>query len=73
MPHIKRPGDEACVEWISDSVEQVALDMLALIKAARKHPIVLDPNRGTGGQMVYPLPEKTFEDRLHELGIEVGE
>lgn len=73
IPHVRHLDDEACAGWTSDSVEQVALDMLALIRAARKHPIALDPNRWAGGQMIYPLPEQTFEDRLRELGIEVGE
>ena len=70
---ISHLDDEACAGLISDSMEQVALDMLALIKAARRHPIALDPNSWAGGQMIYPLPEQTFEDRLRELGIEVGE
>jgi hypothetical protein len=57
----------------TDSVEQIALDMLALIKAARMRPIVLDPNKMPGGQIFVPLPETEFADRLHALGIEVPE
>lgn len=48
-------------------------DMLELIKAARIHPIVLDPNRMPGGQIVLPLPETVFADRLRAHGIEVPE
>ena len=63
----------ACDEWVerTDSVEQIALDMLALIKAARMRPIVLDPNKMPGGQIFVPLPETEFADRMRALGIEV--
>lgn len=66
---------ENCRQWTerTDSVEQIALDMLALIKAARTHPIVLDPNKMPGGQILMPLPETEFADRLRAQGIEVPE
>lgn len=65
--------DDTCQDYVerTDSVEQVALDMLALIKAARMRPIVLDPNKMPGGQIFVPLPETEFADRMRALGIEV--
>ena len=57
----------------TDSLEQVALDMLAMIKAARKHPLALDPNKGSGGQIVYSLPEQEYFNRLRALGVEVSQ
>jgi len=64
-----------CDDWQerTDSVERIALDMLALIKAARMRPIVLDPNKMPGGQIFVPLPETEFADRMRALGIEVPE
>lgn len=53
----------------TDSVERVALDMLALIKAARMHPIVLDPNKMPGGQIFVPLPETEFADHCRLDGF----
>lgn len=65
--------DDTCQDYVerTDSVEQVALDMLVLIKAARMRPIVLDPNKMPGGQIFVPLPETEFADRMRALGIEV--
>ena len=56
----------------AEEIAQVALDMLALIRTARLHPLALDPNKGAGGQIVYPLPEQEFADRLRALGVEVS-
>lgn len=67
---------DACTEPLdlyeerTDSLEQWARDMLALIRAAKQHPIVLKPNAIRGGQIMQPDPDNVFAERLEALGVE---
>ena len=70
FPWLKK-RNEACDDFCerADSLEALALDMLALIRAAKQHPIVLKPNAIRGGQIMQPDPDNVFAERLEALGV----
>lgn len=72
IPNPRSEDDAACESWIerTDSLEAVARDMLALIRAAKQHPIVLKPNAIRGGQIMQPDPDNVSAERLEALGVE---
>lgn len=55
-------------------LEQVAKEMLTLIKGIeREYPLLLDPNRKPGGQLVYPMPSEKFACQFTELGVNLDD
>lgn len=51
-------------------LEELAREMWKLISdIEREYPLILDPNRKPGGQIVYPRPSQEYAYRLEELGV----
>ena len=65
------PNNEV-LEQRYQQLEDVAKDMLRFLKnIEREYPRLLDPNRKSGGQILYPMPSDEYANQLEELGVDL--
>lgn len=74
MCSCNRSRDYDALEQRYQQLADVARDMLRLLKnIEREYPLLLDPNRRPGGQIVYPMLSDEYANQLEELGFEQNE